>query len=71
MSKLSGRTRQAFAVLLDQDSDHKTIDSLYQRFEVPPLSTLNGLPNKLKKATHLTTTLGQRPNGDALIRNLI
>lgn len=53
MAKLSGHTKQALAVLLDQESDHKMIDSLYQRFDVKPLSTANGFPTKLKKATHL------------------
>lgn len=71
MAKLSGRTKQALAVLLDRESDHKMIDSLYQRYDVPLLSTSNGLPNKLRKATHLTNTLGQRPEGDALIQALV
>lgn len=71
MAKLGGRTKQALARLLDRESDHKMIDSLYQRYDVPPLSTLNGPPTKLRKATHLTDTLGQRPDGDLLLQGLV
>lgn len=71
MTALSGPTQQALARLLDTEATHVVIDSLYQRFQVEPLPTHDGMPNKLKKATHLTRELAKRPEGRLSLKSLI
>ncbi|QHF21652.1 hypothetical protein GTU71_12965 [Rathayibacter sp. VKM Ac-2762] len=71
MTALSGPTQQALARLLDAEATHGVIDSLYQRFQVDSLPTADGMPNKLKKATHLTRELAKRPEGRLSLMKLI
>ncbi|MFC5931619.1 hypothetical protein D6T64_05275 [Cryobacterium melibiosiphilum] len=71
MTELSGPTQQALARLLDQYESHRIIDSLFQRFQIPSLPTIDGMPTKLKKATHLTRELAARPEGRLSLQSLI
>lgn len=66
LTKLSGKTQQAFAQLLEAKATHSIIETLYLRFDVPTLVTeTNPNPNKLTKATHLVKELAAR-QGEAL-----
>ncbi|KQQ20517.1 hypothetical protein ASF48_07715 [Rathayibacter sp. Leaf299] len=71
MTALSGPTQQALARLLDAEVTHSVIDSLFQRFQVDPLPTADGIPTKLKKATHLTRELAKRPEERLSLMKLI
>ena len=70
MAKLSGATQQSLATLLDSEATHSVIESLYLRFDVEPQKSDFAI-NKLKKATHLVTTLGNRPDGTTSLLSLI
>jgi predicted nucleotide-binding protein len=64
LARLSGKTQQAFARLLEAEATHSIIETLYLRFDVPSLVTeANPTPNKLTKATHLVKQLGMRQDG--------
>jgi predicted nucleotide-binding protein len=70
LAKLSGKTQQALAQLLETEATHSLIETLYLRFEVPTLvSETNPNPNKLTKATHLVKQLDAR--GDGTLSELI
>lgn len=67
MTKLSGRTGQAFAQLLEAEATHATIENLYLRFDVPSVVSASNLgANKLTKGTNLVKTLLQRDDDSML-----
>lgn len=70
MPELSGTTEQTLARLLEQEATHTLIESLYHRFEVPPLPTDTN-PNKLRKTTYLVKELARRRSGRNTLMGLI
>ncbi|WP_409047882.1 TIR domain-containing protein [Microbacterium sp. HA-8] len=59
MTKVSGATKQSLAKLLEDETTHTVLDSLFTRYEVKRL-TPNMSSNKLSKATYLVQQLSDR-----------
>lgn len=65
MTNFRGPTRQALAKLLEDNTTHTTLESLYTRYEVTPPSH-QATTNKLRKATYLVEKLAERREGEDL-----